>query len=1597
MSAQQDTIAALRADIAQVEDVLVELRSQLANTRLAGRQAAARGDDVGVAAAASAAAVLADREREAQENRRKALTRIADARGALINAVADPFALLDGHVPLLLAPVRLEARFAWLDPADPTRHRFAADGATEGVLLVRIYPDDLHVDSHDEHLTGEEQVWQRTWLDRVNAGRDLAHFLEAWDELIARAGPRRAAWIAHRARSPRRPTAPDRLGRPAQAAMLPDRWLAVARTDAGEHAAISALVAEGLAVTPDPAAGGAPNAAAPAGRELAWLTDFDAALRAGMAIRIAFPAGPRPVVERLVVVGACAALDPDRGADTLSALLDAHHYTDGLSFLEPGAPTNSTPAARAAMTRAPSAREVFDVEGDMYPLVAPARTLVDDPDADGATVARMLGLDPATFGHVAGADALTGLASQDLRTILAHTTLPHLRRLLDVNFDDDDWQLAQALFVGGPGALGPAPVLRVGNQPYGLLAVALRRPGDPDLAADAPLGRLVGLLDRLRTEVWEPAAERAPRIGAPGVDPASALVDILRTDGVTRTLRVRAAVAPDVASALQQTAHPPDGLDAARDALSDLLDRLGASDPRTPLIDLIHLPSAAPVRAPLVQAQDAAGIERVEDYLYVLSLADLLGVCNLHDIAIENYSAVGGRPAAFLFALARAALLTAADGASRRMLAQGAVDPAVVAAWDADTSDGALGHDAPMYALAERLMAPWPDPSGAAVHVWLTYNSPPAEAIDFLTVRGAIRRLALPSPTPGRIRRHDPALIEQVLRAELGLLSHRLDAWYSSVATERLWISRAAHEHGLALGGFGVLERIAPTTLSAVPSSIALPDDVSAPVFTDAANAGFVHAPSATQAAAAAVLRSAHLAHHALAADPGRREAFAVELSSRRVRDAIEVIDGLREGQPFGALLGYRIERLLLRSRPEAIAIVRAAAPLVANRLHLSSLPAEAVAADNVVDGLLLLSVAGYTTGREISDTALRAALDLSSLSPADGDAVLAAVVAALREAVDVCDAVADLTVAEGVHQLVQGNPVRSGGAVDAVAGTETLLQQPVVAATPRSGAGVVHRLVVALDGAAGALTTVSGGWAASPRARLDPALERWARTLLPDPGSIGLRIEATNTDGEVTISTATLAELHAAASHAGYSDAPLGALDLVASPAPAPDRDPADPAPPAVLSQASSVGARLHLCARLYLGATTRALRLLDGADAAWTTTTATLADALYLAATIRDVLGHARSLLPADLSGPGARPSAALDGAGLRTRTETAAKEVDTLRQRLVATADAFTAATVTADDARAQLTAALLAADHYGIEGALPSAINDTLQAQQAATALAAIALRAAAQLAARLDALNALPSPPAGADADATIAAERARAETLFGRPTTVTVDVVPADGNPFGVTHRPTGATDDEVRIFCARAARVRPDAARLDLLAGMAEALHGRSPTLAVAQVPVPAAAADTSASNVDPARWAALPAAPGHRVPAGRVSIVAHLPTALSEPTRLCGLAIDEWVETVPATHETTSVAFHYDAPSSAAPNVLLLAAHPPGHETWTADDAVAMVDEALAIARLRAVDPQLLDQPAAPITGAVTQENTAGDVAALGIDTLTAAPTPA
>ncbi|HEU5238600.1 MAG TPA: hypothetical protein VFU37_15820, partial [Pyrinomonadaceae bacterium] len=151
-----------------------------------------------------------------------------------------------------------------------------------------------------------------------------------------------------------------------------------------------------------------------------------------------------------------------------------------------------------------------------------------------------------------------------------------------------------------------------------------------------------------------------------------------------------------------------------------------------------------------------------------------------------------------------------------------------------------------------------------------------------------------------------------------------------------------------------------------------------------------------------------------------------------------------------------------------------------------------------------------------------------------------------------------------------------------------------------------------------------------------------------------------------------------------------------------------------------------------------------------------------------------------------------------------------------------------------------------------------------------------------------------------------------------------------------------------------RAARVRDGVARLNASLSYAEALGtGERLNLRVAQLPF-----------ADNDRWVALPLQPGNPLSASRFSLVVHAASDLDVTQPLVGALIDEWVELVPNSSETTGVVFQYDQPGTAAPQCILLAVPPDLESPWTLWSLQQVLLETLDQALIRAVDPDTLDE---------------------------------
>ncbi len=160
------------------------------------------------------------------------------------------------------------------------------------------------------------------------------------------------------------------------------------------------------------------------------------------------------------------------------------------------------------------------------------------------------------------------------------------------------------------------------------------------------------------------------------------------------------------------------------------------------------------------------------------------------------------------------------------------------------------------------------------------------------------------------------------------------------------------------------------------------------------------------------------------------------------------------------------------------------------------------------------------------------------------------------------------------------------------------------------------------------------------------------------------------------------------------------------------------------------------------------------------------------------------------------------------------------------------------------------------------------------------------------------------------------------------------------------------ARDAEITKFELISSRIRPplDAwRRFEISAGVLQCPRaGR----AVVQLPY-----DTGAA------WAALPFADeAHRPKSGRISLLLLRVAQPGASDTWSGLFLDQWVEQIPLPTERTGIAFHYDDPGAEAPQTILLAVPPAPASYWDLASLVAILNETLQLAKVRAVDSELL-----------------------------------
>ena len=136
----------------------------------------------------------------------------------------------------------------------------------------------------------------------------------------------------------------------------------------------------------------------------------------------------------------------------------------------------------------------------------------------------------------------------------------------------------------------------------------------------------------------------------------------------------------------------------------------------------------------------------------------------------------------------------------------------------------------------------------------------------------------------GVLQKVPTAELDRLLTETMDVCSHRIDAWITGLYSARLEAMREVTPSGVHLGAYAWVENLR-ARFDQRTTPVTLPDGRQVVAQLD--NGGYIHAPTMTHAAAAAVLRNAYLSQAG-----GNGQRYEIDLSSARVRQATFMLDG---------------------------------------------------------------------------------------------------------------------------------------------------------------------------------------------------------------------------------------------------------------------------------------------------------------------------------------------------------------------------------------------------------------------------------------------------------------------------------------------------------------------------------------------------------------------------------------------------------------------------------------------------------------------------------------------------------------------------------
>ncbi|MCP5053319.1 MAG: hypothetical protein GY940_39510 [bacterium] len=870
--------------------------------------------------------------------------------------------------------------------------------------------------------------------------------------------------------------------------------------------------------------------------EMKWMVDFEEAVNKGMGFKINLsPPRAQKGFDRIFVLGVRMSTDKDEGKNLLETLIHNHHHSrKGFGILSQGTPTNNTEKEGSTYSWREDPDDSFDIYFKKQPPTDPGGWY---DKKDGRWLAELLGIDKTVLQTVDNYYGTDQCEAKAMNSALWPATLGYfMENMMEPVFSDNTIEQTRLFFQQFVSGRGMIPAIRVGKQPYGIMpATVFSRMNwfDSEDSFTPPTGVAAGIhisqfpfLPALYSVLkkidghWTQLLDKVAHVGKKGEDAHQLLLDIVGLHpssiefyyrhaqsfdqiynslnlkglgGILITLMIVAQYSQSGMDLLSQFGYNTKEDEGIPDILKKFF--LGRSDLlKGPLIDDVPLSESDPVR-----------IYTPDNRNYIQWLID--AAKDSHNTLRKLSGFTDNKPpTSLLFLMLQHALdLGYLDAGFRLHVSTGLFtsqqartarqEPKFIHIKDKETDKGSrwqhIYKTEPLITSDQTMMV------GDFIPSIIKDRMETAELRDQLKGLEHLKN----APT---------ARLERVFTEHLDTCSYRLDSWMLGLVNDQLSRMRniplregtnPSPKQGVYIGAYGWLEDVRSedkklTAAKIDPDLEKIFDDPHHPLMKDSTNGGYLHAPSLNHAVTAAVLRNGYISKK-------HPESFSINLSSERVRQALLMIEGIRSGQSLAALLGYKLERGMHDRHDtevdEFIYDLRKAFPLVSNRLSLTKEKnidkIRKIEARNVVDGLALVNHVqrtgkkNYPFGRQ----------DLPSAGQAQRDSIDEEVARLL----DINDAVSDLAIAEGVHQVVQGNYDRAAATLDAY-GKGNFPPTPDVIKTPRSGVNLTHRAGLHF----GYGSAPDNPANTTPRSKAEPAVNHWLSGLLPPMNDIVCVVE---------------------------------------------------------------------------------------------------------------------------------------------------------------------------------------------------------------------------------------------------------------------------------------------------------------------------------------------------------------------------------------------------------------------------------------------------------------------------------------------------------